>query len=56
MKELTGAHYLKQTWFGLVLVVEERIDCGAYPCKYIWRKAKAKDLAKLKIDFFKVYE
>ena len=44
-EDLTGNYYFKQTWFGLVLMVEYRIP-DDIPGIWIrkWRRAKAKDL------------
>jgi len=47
MEELTGKYYHKQTWFGLVLMVEYKKDRGHFPNTLHWRKATAVDLVYL---------
>ena len=53
MRELTGNYYFKQTWFGLVLMVEIksalRNEYGPY-INYSYVKAKPQDLIQLKLN------
>lgn len=48
---LTGRYYFKQTWRGLVLMIEyKEPDLGPGQWTKRWRRAKAKDLPCLKIQ------
>lgn len=53
--KLTGRYYHKQTWFGLVLMVEwemERQNITAHLLK--WKKATGADLVTLEGKFNKI--